>query len=265
MVTKICYKCKKELSVDLFHRNKAKPSGCADACKECKKHDNKKYQEGNKGEIKCRKHDYYLRNKEDITQKVNYYIKNNRDKHNLYRKKSGIKLKTEVFSHYCGGEVKCKHCETNELYLLTIDHVNGGGNKHRKATGMKTGYNCYCWLKRNSFPDGFQVLCWNCQFIKRLKEMSPNDPTKRQLQKSSYARSVKQQCLEQYGKICVCGEKDQDVLTLDHVNDDGAVHRRETNTRGLNFYIYLRKNKFPQEPSLQVLCLNCQYCKKESK
>lgn len=26
------------------------------------------------------------------------------------------------------------------------------------------GYQTYYWLKRNGFPPGFNVLCWNCQW-----------------------------------------------------------------------------------------------------
>ena len=263
MVTKVCYKCKQELSVDKFHLNNAKKDGYASACKECKSKDDKDYLERNKDKAKIRKHEYYLKNKDEITAKVNCYIKSNRVKHNQWGKVSRVRLKTEMFGYYCDGKIKCKHCGEDEIGLLTIDHVNGGGNKHRKENGINgAGYNFYCLLKRNNYPNGFQVLCWNCQFKKRLKEIAPANPTKRQMQKAAYVRLVKNQCLEQYGGFCPCGEQDKDVLTLDHVNDDGVDHRKQTGTRGFNFYIHLRKNNYPSSPPLQVLCLNCQYVKR---
>lgn len=58
--------------------------------------------------------------------------------------------------------------EHGEPYItidaLTIDHINGGGTRHRKSV-----YHMYEWLKKNSFPSGYQVLCANCQTIKELR------------------------------------------------------------------------------------------------
>jgi hypothetical protein len=258
---KRCDVCKESRPIELFDHNRSKKDGLHTTCKECRKRLNKEYIVKNKEKIQVKRRKYYLDNKELISRKVCAWAKDNRIRHNLNCKTARDNLKTEVFSHYCGGEVKC-HCNEADLGLLTMDHVHGGGNKHRKEVGTKTGYNFYSWLKKNSFPDGFQVLCWNCNFKKRNQEMAPSNPSKRQVQKSDYRKLVKQQCLERYGIICPCGEDDKDVLTLDHVNDDGAAHRMETGTRGFNFYIYLRKNGFPNNPPLQVLCLKCQYRKR---
>jgi hypothetical protein len=58
------------------------------------------------------------------------------------------------------------------------------------------------------------------------------------------------------GYVCVgCGETDKDVLTIDHVNNDGAAHRREIGA-GWPIYPWLVSNNFP--PGFQVLCANCQ-------
>ncbi len=262
MVTKTCDNCKEKLPTIAFGKNRFKPDGLQSICKTCKKDIDKKYHECNKDKIKTKKREYYLKNKAYIVKKSSNYSVANREKCRVWSTRAKNKLKAEVFARYCNGDVKCT-CGQDNIDLLTIDHVNGGGNKHRKEMGIKTaGYAFYRWLYKNSYPEGFQVLCWNCNFKKRLQEMAPKNPDKRQLQKAAYARSVKVQCLDQYGKTCPCGEQDKDVLTLDHVNDDGADHRRETNTRGLNFYIYLRKNGFPSNPPLKVLCLNCQYKKR---
>lgn len=64
-------------------------------------------------------------------------------------------LKIAAISFYGG---KCTCCGETELDFLTIDHVNGGGRQHRKITQNQT----YVWLKKNKYPTGFRVLCWNC-------------------------------------------------------------------------------------------------------
>lgn len=60
------------------------------------------------------------------------------------------------------------------------------------------------------------------------------------------------------GCFCKCCSEDQlDFLTLDHVNGDGAEHRRAVGRGGTAFYQWLRRNNYPNDPPLEVLCWNC--------
>ena len=53
-----------------------------------------------------------------------------------------------------------------------------------------------------------------------------------------------------------CGQGDQDVLTIDHIDNNGANHRRQMGIGcGKLIYRYLVKNDYP--PGFQVLCFNC--------
>ena len=56
------------------------------------------------------------------------------------------------------------------------------------------------------------------------------------------------------GKCAECGEADVDALVLDHINNDGAVHRLQTGGSGWRTYRWCTKNNFP--PMFQVLCHN---------
>jgi hypothetical protein len=56
-----------------------------------------------------------------------------------------------------------------------------------------------------------------------------------------------------------CSIDDVDMLSLDHINNDGAAHRRKTNTSGTHFYRQLRAAKFPS--GFQTLCHNHQWKK----
>jgi hypothetical protein len=49
-----------------------------------------------------------------------------------------------------------------------MDHIEGGGTRARLKTEPLKRH-IYHWLKKNDYPDGFQVLCMNCQFIKRIE------------------------------------------------------------------------------------------------
>ena len=65
------------------------------------------------------------------------------------------RLRDEVLKHYGG---KCECCKERMFEFLAIDHINGGGGKHRKAVKIDFTY----WLKKNNFPPGYRVLCHNC-------------------------------------------------------------------------------------------------------
>jgi len=257
------------LPEETFNKNKNKPDGLATECKVCKKQLDKEYRERHKSKIKVTKHHYYLDNKEETIKRTSLYAKENKSSHNAWGTKAKNKLKSEVFAVYSCGDPKCKSCNEAELGVLTIDHMAGDGAGHRRELfGNRTGggYKMYQWLKRNSYPEGFQVLCYNCQYSKRLHEMRSEEQTHLKEVRAAYARSVKVECLESYGGCkCECGEDDVVVLSLDHVNNDGADHRKETGTRGYNFYIMLRKTGFPNDPPLQVLCMNCNIRKRNVK
>lgn len=70
--------------------------------------------------------------------------------------KRNKRLKAFIFDHY-GSSCSC--CGEATPEFLTIDHINGGGHKHRK--GMASN-NLYLWLIRNGMPEGFRTLCFNC-------------------------------------------------------------------------------------------------------
>lgn len=65
------------------------------------------------------------------------------------------KAKEAVFAVY--GQV-CSCCGEADKRFLTLDHINSGGSQHRKEGARIIVY----WLIKNDFPDGLQVLCWNC-------------------------------------------------------------------------------------------------------
>ena len=62
---------------------------------------------------------------------------------------------------------------------------------------------------------------------------------------------------DHYGWSCTCcGESEPIFLTIDHINNDGADHRREIgNKNGAWIYKWLVDNSFPD--NFQTLCWNC--------
>lgn len=64
----------------------------------------------------------------------------------------------------------CACCGENNALFLTIDHTFNNGAEHRKVLGGQhsNGHAIYRWLKKHNYPEGFQILCWNCQHGKRI-------------------------------------------------------------------------------------------------
>lgn len=69
----------------------------------------------------------------------------------------------------------------------------------------------------------------------------------------------KYRCIEYYSrgtmKCSCCGESVYEFLTLDHVNNDGAEHRRIANRDTI--YGWLIANGFPE--GFDVNCMNCNW------
>ncbi len=121
-----------------------------------------------------------LRLKEKYKQRRFKYRKNMRKAANKYRKNHpeykeynrirNRKIKLEVLTHYGGNPPKCACCGEIIYEFLTIDHINNDGREHRKQIKMVGGTKFYRWLKRNNFPEGFQVLCFNCNCGKEINK-----------------------------------------------------------------------------------------------
>jgi predicted DNA-binding transcriptional regulator AlpA len=81
-----------------------------------------------------------------------------------YKNKS-YQSKLETITHYGG---KCTCCGETKLHFLTIDHKNNDGADHRRKLGDPHfgGIKIYRWLKKNSYPKEFQILCFNCNLGK---------------------------------------------------------------------------------------------------
>lgn len=125
--------------------------------------------------------EYYLQHQEEIIQKRKAHRANNKStikkskqnwyirkgKEQMYKKDTNIKL--EVLTHYGGGLCKCMMCGESRLACLSIDHIAENGGELRKAGIDKNGgRDLYVSLKKRNYPKGYQTLCMNCQWVKRV-------------------------------------------------------------------------------------------------
>jgi len=85
------------------------------------------------------------------------------------RKIVAKRLKLEVLNAYGGPKCSCNKCpeKSGDINFLTIDHINDDGNEHRKVLGSG-GSTLYRWLRKNGFPSGYRVLCFNCNSARHI-------------------------------------------------------------------------------------------------
>ncbi len=96
--------------------------------------------------------------KEKIKKKTLIWRTANAEKIKQVSKKWREAVKNRIFNHY-GRSCVC--CGESHFEFLVIDHINGGGNKHRKILG-RLGTAFYKWLENQNFPVEYRVLCHNC-------------------------------------------------------------------------------------------------------
>lgn len=170
----------------------------------------------------------------------------------------------------------CEICSESFIEFLAIDHKYGHGKEHRKEVGGGTKF-C-SWLIKNNFPDGYRILCHNCNLkyrdnthcirktvqVRNLSQ-TPNAIARRKYTSKNRERmrvdakvdrdKLKRQVIEQYGGCCTCCHiNDLEYLSIDHIRNDGAEHRKIIGN-GSVIYRWLKNNNYPS--GFRVLCMNC--------
>lgn len=92
-----------------------------------------------------------------------------RRRERLSKRKSRARLKERVLTRYSpkGGLGCCwAECDWVDIRALSLDHLKGGGTRHRKDIGVGEMYG---WIVRKGYPRGYQTLCMNHQFVKKAE------------------------------------------------------------------------------------------------
>jgi hypothetical protein len=107
---------------------------------------------------------YYAANIEVEKARRAAYYADNRDRLRAYNDRYRAEAKAAALVAYGGEKPACACCGETLPGMLTIDHIGGGGNEHRRSIGgtNRAGANTYIWLRKNGFPEGFRVLCFGC-------------------------------------------------------------------------------------------------------
>jgi hypothetical protein len=153
--SKWCAGCERDLPVEDFHVSTQAKDGRQARCKECRRALNQT------PEMRAASKVYNLR-----------YCETRRDELAARERRRNREARVEAILHYSGGDPKCSCCGEDEFDFLCLDHIEGGGSRQRRVDKVT---NLSMWLKRRSWPEGFRVLCHNCNFAKGLYGSCPHE------------------------------------------------------------------------------------------
>ncbi len=125
------------------------------------------------------------RNREKINEQKRGRYWANREKEIIRvmegNKRQYRKLRLEAIEKYGG---KCVCCGEDRIQFLCIHHIEGGGRKHREELRNTLNQNIYEHLKKSNYPEGFGVLCHNCNLSMGFYGFCPHQVERGELTES---------------------------------------------------------------------------------
>lgn len=222
----------------------------------------KEYYSNNREKVIGYVRKYVNANREKIRQKDKEFRETNKEYMSKYCKRRRYDNRLQCLSYYTEKRLSCNCCNIDDISLLTIDHINGGGGKHKIENRIK---DIYTWLIDNNYPDGYQVLCHNCNSGKGIRSECPHKWTQDYYNtkiSTDYYKYTRIPTLEKFSnrviKCVKCGENNIFFLAVDHVKGGGNKHVSTFGTRWK--YAKWLKEHAPII-DFQVLCHNCNILK----
>lgn len=201
---KKCSKCQKEKPLESFSIDKQKSDRLTSRCKDCQSKwyaklrktnpkgyerrlaENKRWKQSEKGKeymkeymkVYSKSSKYKESRKmwyENHPEKVIEYSRNNykRNKEKINRKKKELTLTLKKELMKLLGGIICVKCGYSDIRALQFDHIHGDGAKDKLRSHMLEF--CKYYLKNPKITKKkLQVLCANCNWVKRWEELENN-------------------------------------------------------------------------------------------
>lgn len=148
----------------------------------------------------------------------------------------------------------CKECAAlarKSWKNANTDKVKRANREWQLANPQRVKAAMERWKQRNPGVAAQRMREWRESNLERHRETSRRND-----------KRIKDIVYAKYGgyRCACCGETEPKFLSIDHVNNDGAAHRREIpRLQGKKIYSWLIENGFPKD--FQILCMNCNWGK----
>lgn len=174
--------------------------------------------------------------------------------------------------HATPGELRCQcpGCPVTDIDMLTFGHIHGGGTRERRENGAAGRF---ILNRLNSGRDTVCNFITQCMACNRLDASLGECPHKDADSETSHMNEVntksyaylesKEICIDHYTQgRWECTECHEAITTwtgtIDHINADGAAHRREIGNINMFQRIVVDFNQTGQwMGGVRVTCFNC--------
>ena len=121
------------------------------------------------------------------------------------RNTNRLKILKYYSKRLSNSNIPCCNCcgENFHVDFLALDHIAGKRQmdlepelKKLKYSSKLKGMNLHRWIIRNNFPDGFQILCTNCNFAKGMKNNNNICPHETARKEEAFAMMEQQSSFE---------------------------------------------------------------------
>lgn len=144
---KHCHTCGQDKHRTEFNKGSAR-DGLQTRCRDCANAERRKRRAANPERYRAETRKWRQDN-------IDYARAYSRDRYRKYR--------YTALSYYSNGKMMCACCGESEVKFLTLDHIHGDGAEQRRISKIHDlGY----WAYKNDYPEGLQVLCFNCNCSK---------------------------------------------------------------------------------------------------
>lgn len=153
---------------------------------------------------------------------------------------------------------QCRICGENKPLdqFVIVNAVKSRGKKYRSHICI------VCNRKGHTERERKRRVCKNDEYRAYCRKWHHTNKAKRKISQRKKYLKLKDEVFKAYGGyMCVCcGETEHTMLNMDHINNDGADHRKKLKlTWSGSMYQWIKDNGFPA--TFQVLCYNCNLSK----
>lgn len=236
-----------------------------------KRQKSREWKLNNKERVSQYNKQYYNKNRDSEIQRARNYRLNNIKKYNQWSRERTLYFKNIIYDILGRSCAICGYYE--DIKCLQLDHIHGNGRKQRSNKSVRNFY-CYYASNLDKIKTDLQLLCINCNWLKRLQdaqERLKNNPTilkqtKLRIYHRTYSKIWLQKQRDQLfkilgGSICIkCGQNNIRLLQIDHIKDDGNNDRKK-HSDNYSLISYYLKNPEIARQKLQVLCAMCNWKK----
>jgi transcriptional regulator with XRE-family HTH domain len=223
----------------------------------------KAYREVNSNYLKESSLKDYYTNREHYLNLNKEYKKNN--KQYILEKNRARNENYKMIALNILGGCRCIECGDTDLSHLTIDHINGGGTQDRKRNKL-FGTRFYISIAKGRYPPenlkDLRVLCYNHNLGRQRGYL--DIPLEKQNRRDRYRIKLWKEAFRFFGPCKTCGENELKFLSISHIHNDGAEHRRNGGGSGIELLAKFRKIgwKSSIRDDFCFECFNCNCSRK---